>query len=345
MGASLNCKCQCNKEEIRDPEVQFEDEQIEVEEYEYVDCVDEEDNNPLQPVEAVKSHKVDRVDKVDRAVSVTHTRQHSADLKIEIYEDEEFANIANHVPTGIQKSNRTNKESKTDLVDPETVLKKESQNSISLSNRDESVLKKDEEDKLLTTIPDQLPDYPEEVHAIIPRDRLINCIDSDVLFYSELLKFQCHEVKTHFAQQYSSRFCVLSKTEFRYYKSKEQFITLQRPLYVTMLRNVSQVDLIKLNGPNCRKHFYINIAKVDVQPNIHSVQSSVDDMKSKRISLLNVTPTESCHLEVNDMEQIAKRNALVYNKDSNESLLIFTSDSEEVIRKWVIILNYLRIQC
>lgn len=179
-----------------------------------------------------------------------------------------------------------------------------------------------------------------QITKIIPEVRLLHCKDDDILYHSELKKILNHEVKSHFSQLYSKRFCILTKTEFRYYNSKEQFIRKQKPLFAVSLTNISKVSTVKLNDASTiDDHFFITIHEGALSP---SLETSGWDTKSRKIGLLDMSHGQQ-HLEdmkILPMITTAKRNALIYNEENNESLLIFTSDKSELIKNWVVVLNY-----
>jgi hypothetical protein len=56
----------------------------------------------------------------------------------------------------------------------------------------------------------------------------------------------------------------MTKTEFRYYKSKEQFLTLQKPLCVIPYFQISEVNLGK-SKPNSKKFDLLYIRLPDYQ--------------------------------------------------------------------------------
>jgi hypothetical protein len=73
-----------------------------------------------------------------------------------------------------------------------------------------------------------------------------------------------NEIKAHSTQMFSSRFCLITKTEFRYYKSKEQFLTLQKPLCIIPYFQINEINLLK-SKPNLKKIDLLHIRIVDNQ--------------------------------------------------------------------------------
>ena len=90
------------------------------------------------------------------------------------------------------------------------------------------------------------------------------------------------EKKNQTSQMYSSRFCVLFKSEFRYYKSRESFLTLQKALLTIPLFQIIEANAVKgYNKTNPKKtdHFYIKLTSPSISDNIRSSRLEI----SKRI--------------------------------------------------------------
>lgn len=81
------------------------------------------------------------------------------------------------------------------------------------------------------------------------------------MFQSELKKIISNENKHHNAHAYSPKFCIITITEFRIYKSRENFLTLQKPNSIIPLHLIIEVGLFK-SKPNSKKfdHFFIKLA-------------------------------------------------------------------------------------
>jgi hypothetical protein len=82
----------------------------------------------------------------------------------------------------------------------------------------------------------------------------------DILFQSDLKKLINNEITAHSSQLYSNRFCMITKNEFKYYKSKEQFLTMQKPLFVAPFFLIIEANLIK-SSPELKRfdNFYIRL--------------------------------------------------------------------------------------
>lgn len=92
---------------------------------------------------------------------------------------------------------------------------------------------------------------------------------------------------TSATQQYSSKFCVLTKTEFLYFKSKEQFLNLLKPLLALELFKITEIDKFFPETNSKQKklfHFYIKlIYYVSDNKNNYNDESSKLLFLNKRI--------------------------------------------------------------
>ena len=137
--------------------------------------------------------------------------------------------------------------------------------------------------------------------------------NKEMLFHGELQKLINYEINAHKPQMYSTRFCLLFEDEFRYYKSKEQFLTKQKPLCVVPLCQITKIYFAKKNKSN---------NKVD------------------HIILCNKLGIYNRKRPIFKMFDSAERNAYLTLPGSNESLLIFTSTNLDKIYEWYVLLSH-----
>lgn len=156
-----------------------------------------------------------------------------------------------------------------------------------------------------------------ELTAIIPElsTELSEIDEGELLYHGEMKKMINYEINAHKPKMYSERFCTLFKKEFRYYKSKEQFLTKQRPLCVVPLSQIARISFAKWK----RSDEGINHIIVSNKLGIYN--------KKKR--------------SVFRMFDSAEKNAFLTLPGSSESLLIFTARDIDKIYEWYAILNYL----
>jgi hypothetical protein len=182
------------------------------------------------------------------------------------------------------------------------------------------------------------------ITSIIPEFKILNCSDNEILFHSELKKLINQEIKSYSSQLYSARFCSITKKEFIYYKSKEQFITMQKPLCSIPLSQISKVSLIKYN-PKAKNydHFFISVNNsYDIDQNSPTrvnMDTDNDNVNSKRV-LLEGGVSSFLPPQISSSFSKAKRSSFLLNPENNEPLLVFTSDKEDLLNKWVVVINY-----
>lgn len=149
--------------------------------------------------------------------------------------------------------------------------------------------------------------------SIVPEYKLLSQFsENEVIFNGELRKLINYEVKSHKPQMYSSRFCTLSKTTFSYYKSMETYLTMNKPLCQVPLNQITKVFFIKTKQSSKKIDHILICNKLGI------IKDKKEILKSKLF------------------EQY-EQNAI----ENNESLLIFTSEIEEGLYKWYLILHFL----
>ena len=104
---------------------------------------------------------------------------------------------------------------------------------------------------------------------------------------------------------YNERFCVLTKKNFSYYKSKESYLNMTNPLLSIDLKNIIKVE-----------------------------QTILDDI-SYYFGLI-------CSINNDTKKYIDKINTFINIVENNdeEFLLGFRSKNKDLIIKWIVILNY-----
>ena len=137
-----------------------------------------------------------------------------------------------------------------------------------------------------------------------------------ILVNGVLKKMINYEINAHNTTMYSERFCILYSKIFKYYKSKEQFLRNLKPLCVLPINEISAVNIAKPKKSKIKIYHLIICNKLGIKKNINN---------SIFLNLFN-----SCEI-----------NEYLSSPDINESLLIFTSDKEQDIYKWYIVIQYL----
>ena len=107
---------------------------------------------------------------------------------------------------------------------------------------------------------------------------------------------------------YSERFCILTKNYFAYYKSKESYISLNKPLLLIYNNNIKRIENTSFRDNT----YYFGII-----------------------------------LEINDENKylVDKVNSFVTNEDNSYELLLgFRTKEFKEMLKWVVILTYFTTQ-
>lgn len=167
----------------------------------------------------------------------------------------------------------------------------------------------------------QFPD----IYSVIPEKLLTSCDGNELLFISDLKKMININAKERV--KYSDRFCMVTKDNFILYNSKENYITLKRPLAILPINQITRVVLFKLNPLGIGyDHFYICFDK-----------NSTTEIIYQQINTFFMNGGATIAEEGVEGEE---RKEISPPKE-NEVLLMFKSENSELIKKWYVVLNYL----
>ena len=156
-----------------------------------------------------------------------------------------------------------------------------------------------------------IPTSPNEFLNFVPDISLINNFLVDVLYYSELYKLNHNDnLSKPNNRKYISRFCVITKTSFKYFASREKFITLQKPILSIDLTHIRQVSLFQFEND-------IPTAKPTQPPAQHHKQFMVNNNPHKKLKIFY--------------------NFILLYDDLFE---VFASENQEISNKFVSIINY-----
>jgi hypothetical protein len=136
------------------------------------------------------------------------------------------------------------------------------------------------------------------ITSIIPENKLLTSEGDEILFQGNLSKFTHQSSKA--ANSYSSKFCVLTRSEFKIFRSKEVFLLLEKPLAKYPLFNISATNRINniqsMNKKEQQKkyfHFFIelitmgnnqlldNTGKANFDTSLSKIGNSQGDINSK----------------------------------------------------------------
>ena len=141
------------------------------------------------------------------------------------------------------------------------------------------------------------------IYNIISKNKLEQLQENSILCHGLLEKIIKIPSKNKFI--YNERFCVLTKKNFSYFKSKENYLNLWKPLF-----------------------------SIDVQY-IKKIEQTVSDDKTFYFGLI-------CAINDETRQYVKKINTFVNNNENNkeEFLIGFRSKNKEMILRWIMVLNY-----
>lgn len=153
--------------------------------------------------------------------------------------------------------------------------------------------------------------------TLLPKSKIneINMNDNTLVFHGELKKMVNYEINAHRPQMYSSRFCILTPKLFKYFKSKEQFLKNLKPQCSIPINQITRINFAKVKKNSKKADHIIICNKLGIIKDKNKV------LMDKFISDLNDT-------------------SFIASPETNESLLIFTSEIEEVIFKWFTLIQF-----
>ena len=142
------------------------------------------------------------------------------------------------------------------------------------------------------------------IYKIIPKNK-ISKLDDDAIICNSILE-KIIKIPSKNKIIYNERFCVLTKKTFAYYKSKESYLNLSKPLLLIDLKNIKKVE-----------------------------QTILDDTSYYFGLICNINDDTKMYIDkINTFINIGENNM-------EEFLLGFRSKNKDLIIKWIVILNYL----
>jgi hypothetical protein len=142
-----------------------------------------------------------------------------------------------------------------------------------------------------------------DIFSIIPKKKLLKLNENSIICNSKLEKIIKIPEKKKIV--YSERFCVLTKKNFSYYKSKESYLKLNKPLLSISLKNILKVEQAILDDTS----YYFGL--------ICAINDETKQFLDKINTFINIE-----------------------ENNSEEFLLGFRSKNKDLIIKWIVILNY-----
>jgi len=148
-----------------------------------------------------------------------------------------------------------------------------------------------------------------DIFSIVPEKVINESEGNELIFISELQKMININMKERV--KYSNRFCMLTKDNFIIYNSKENYITLKKPLAIIPVKEINRIVLFKLNQESSNfDYFYLCINRNQNTEIIYE-QINTFFMNGENIN------------------------------NEQDALIIFKSYDKELIKKWYVVINFL----
>ena len=185
------------------------------------------------------------------------------------------------------------KNTSDEALNHEIIGNKEKMNEINIiPESGEKIMKKEEKNEHQKNI---------NIQNIIPKNKLTRLKEDEIIYSGTLEKIL--NIPESKKITYSKRFCVLTKKYFAYYKSKESFISLNKPMFVIENNDIIRTENTFLDGEG-----YFGII---------------------------------CDVNERTRNLIYRVNSFVTKEENNSQLLLgFRSNNYEEMTKWLILLNY-----
>ena len=261
------------------------------------------DSQNVSPIIPINYNEMSGFSKINHIYS--ETQEHSQ------LENSFIKNILNNeiskIDFGLENENQNNLNYEEKKVFDEA--KKNLKKFTSIDKKDNKYI-----EKILKKIP---------IGSLIPENKNIEDIiqnENGIIFHSELKKLINYEYYSRKPKMYSSKFCLLTPKFFKYYKSKEQFLRDLNPICTVPLPQITRINLCKIQNINNsnKSIFHIIIC-----------------------NKLALSKNDRNYLMGNLMDGLNNDNSYSPIFETNETLLIFTSDNDNCLLKWYFLLNYL----
>ena len=212
-------------------------------------------------------------------------------------------------PNDPKKVKRVSKKNVVKKQDNEKEKEKENNNgnkneNNNKTNNKENNIEEKKTDVIQTPAPVENKEIIEEfdIKNIIPEYRLSHLKDDEIIYSGTLEKILKIPEKNSIV--YSQRFCIMTKNYFAYYKSKESYISLNKPMLLINNNYIIRIENTTLDGGS----YYFGII------------CEVNDETRNLINKVNSFVTEEAN--------------------SCELLLGFRTKEYESMMKWVVVLRY-----
>lgn len=214
--------------------------------------------------------------------------QKNIEVQNENLENEQNNNIRNDaLIVQNEEQNNLNKNKEEPALNPKT------QNNINSNNDNNNIAGNDNK---------KTKSEEFDIKNIIPEYRLTHLKKNDIIYCGNLQKI--FKITGNNAITYSERFCIFTKTNFSYYKSKEIYLSINKPILTIENKYIIRIENTSLNNGN----YYFGII---------------------------------CEVNENTKYLIEKANSFVTNEGNTHELLLgFKTKDYKSMMKWVTVLKY-----
>ena len=247
-------------------------------------------NNEIKNIKSIHNQVKEKINK-----KINKLKNKKARIRPKNTSDEALKGAGNN--NNLQKKGKEAKKNNDKSTNKKDVKTDNNENN---NNNNDS--KKDEKKESISPVEKKDPNEEFDIKNIIPEYRLKHLKDDEIIYSGTLEKILKIPDKNTIA--YSQRFCIFTKNYFAYYKSKESYISLNKPMLLINNNFIIRIENTILDGGS----YYFGII-----------------------------------CEVNDETRnlINKVNSFVTNEANIcELLLGFRTKEYENMMKWVIVLRY-----
>ena len=203
-----------------------------------------------------------------------------------------------------------------------------------------------------------------KIEDLVNKDRLETENPFIMIFKGELMKYSFSNDPKLFIN-YSQRLCILTKSEFILFHSKESFLRLQKPTMKIELKDIidyGRIDPRKEKFKTKKEFFYFFMKLVDknvvtnikkntkIDENKDTTNKNINSYIQIKIKNLNnncMSPVKNTKINLICVQNKSKTQEKVVlineNKRNEDNIHIFASTNEDIINKWIFLIDYFKL--
>jgi hypothetical protein len=228
--------------------------------------------------------------------------------------------------------------------------------------------------KLIKAEKNKNPQWKElKIADLVKKERIDSENQNVMIFKSELMKYSFSTDPKLFIN-YCQRLCILTKSEFILFHSKESFLRLQKPTFKIDLKDVveyGRIDPKKEKFKTKKEFFYFFVKFDDSKKEMMNIRDNTkvcleknkdsctkngninlhNEVRNKKNNCtgplkntkINLISTQNNKPQRNQDKSIL--NIDIKRKEKEDNVHIFASTSEELINKWIFLIDYFKLNC